>query len=143
MRSIGPRFVGMFVADLLVLAGLGALVLGLVLTAAAIPVAWLAGSGAALALVALAVRYLLAQTLRATLDRMSNAATMTIYMPLLNEGTGVWRPVEAMKIGHLGYMVTQNAPPDEEWAFQPGHILRCEERQLDDGKHLVAVGKAI
>jgi hypothetical protein len=63
-------------------------------------------------------------------------------MPLLNEGTDVWRPVEAMKIGELGYMVTENAPPDEEWAFQPGHILRCERRQLNGGTHLVAVAKA-
>ncbi len=137
----------MLVLNLLVLAGLAALVLGLVLTLVGIPLAWLAGLGAALALVALSVRYLLARTLRATLGRMSNAATMTIYtmtiyMPLLKEGTGVWRPVEAMKIGHLGYIVTQNAPPGEEWGFQPGLILRCEERQLSDGKHLVAVAKA-
>ena len=63
-------------------------------------------------------------------------------MPLLNEGTDVWRPVEAMKIGELGYMVTENTPPDEEWAFQPGHILRCELRQLNGGTHLVAVARA-
>ncbi len=63
-------------------------------------------------------------------------------MPLLNEGTEVWRPVEAMKITDLGYMVTENAPPDEEWAFHPGHILRCEERLVSEGTHLVAVAKA-
>jgi len=66
----------------------------------------------------------------------------TIHMPLLNEGADVWRPVEAMKIGEIGYMVTENVPPDEEWAFQPGHILRCEERELSGGVHLVAVAKA-
>jgi hypothetical protein len=63
-------------------------------------------------------------------------------MPLLNDGTDVWRPVEAMKITNLGYMVTQPRPAEEEWAFQPGHILRCEERQLSDGPKLVAVAKA-
>jgi hypothetical protein len=63
-------------------------------------------------------------------------------MPLLNEGTDAWRPVEAMRIDGLGYMVTENAPPDEEWAFQPGNILKCEERQLSGEMKLVAVAKA-
>jgi hypothetical protein len=73
---------------------------------------------------------------------MAEESLTTIYMPLLNEGVDVWRPVEAMKVTELGYMVTENAPSDEEWAFQPGHILRCEERQFSGETRLVAVAKA-
>ncbi|HEU0311193.1 MAG TPA: hypothetical protein VFR36_08255 [Sphingomicrobium sp.] len=142
MRDLRPLFVAMFAANVLLLVGLAATVLGLALVVAGFPVAWLGWSGAVLTLAAIAARYLLARTMRPALDRMSEDDITTIYMPLLNEGTDVWRPVEAMKIGELGYMVTENAPPEEEWAFQPGHILRCEERQLSGGTHLVAVAKA-
>jgi hypothetical protein len=141
MRNLGPMFVGMFVANIMTLAGIAAVALGLTLVALGVPVVWLAWSGAVLALVGVAARYSLARILRPTSDRIAEEGMTTVYMPLLNEGTDVWRPVEAMKIGELGYMVTQNAPPDEEWAFEPGHILQCEERQSSDGPHLVAVAK--
>ena len=94
-------------------------------------------------MVAFAARCLLARALRATFDDISNEAMATIYMPLLNEGTDVWRPVKAKKIGELGYRVVENPPPHEEWAFSPGLILRCEERESIGGQHLVAVAKAI
>ena len=142
MRDLRPMFVAMFAANVLLLVGLAATVLGLALVVVGFPFAWLGWSGAVLTLAAIAARYLLARTMRPALDRMSKEDITTIYMPLVNEGTHVWRPVEAMKIGELGYMVTENAPPEEEWAFQPGHILRCEERKLSGGTHLVAVAKA-
>jgi hypothetical protein len=142
MRNLGSMFLAMFAANVLALVGLAGLALGLAFVVAGMPVEWLAWVGAVLTLLALTARYALARTLRPALDRMSADSLTTIYMPLLNEGVDVWRPVEAMKIGETGYMVTENPPPDEEWAFQPGHILRCEERELSGGKGLVAVGKA-
>ena len=102
----------------------------------------LVASGELLSVISFAALYVLARWMQPKLDRMAQDGLTTIYMPLLNEGTEVWRPVEAMKITDLGYMVTEPAPPEEDWAFQPGHILRCEERTLRDGIHLVAVAKA-
>jgi hypothetical protein len=142
MRNLNSMFVAMSVANLLTFIGVGALAVGVALVAIGIPAQWLALGGVVLALAALATRYLLARTLRPALERVTDGSVTTIYMPLLNDGTDAWRPVEAMKIGDLGYMVTESAPPSEEWAFQPGHILRCEERQLSGEAKLVAVAKA-
>jgi hypothetical protein len=142
MPRVGHLFVGLLGAKLLTLVGIIALVSGLSLIAFGIPAGWLAWSGALLSITALATFLLLARGTRAALNRSTEEALTTIYMPLLNEGTDVWRPVEAMKITALGYMVTQPQPAEEEWAFQPGYILRCEERQLSDGPKLVAVAKA-
>ena len=132
----------MFVAYVLALIGVVAFAVGVALVATGTPVLWLAWAGAAIALVALATRYLLAQTLRSATDHIAHDSLTTIYMPLLNEGTDVWRAVEAIKIGDLGYMVTENPPADEDWAFQLGHILKCEERQFSGKAQLVAVAKA-
>jgi hypothetical protein len=63
----------------------------------------------------------------------------TIYMPLVNEGTDVWRPVEAAHVGPDSYLVEGDVPDDEEWMFAPGSIVRCELRTLSLGEHLVAV----
>jgi hypothetical protein len=142
VRSLGPVFVGMFAANVAVLAGLGMLGLGVPLLVTGVGPAWLPWAGLMLTVLGLAVRYLAARTVRPSLDQMAAESLTTIYMPLINEGVDVWRPVEAMKIGELGYMVTQNAPPEEDWAFQPGQILRCEERVTSEGSQLVAISKA-
>lgn len=142
MPSLGRMFVGMFAAKVLTLVGILAVALGLFLTVIGIPAAWLAWSGALLSVLASATLRLLARRMQPQLNRLAEEGLTTIYMPLLNEGVDVWRPVEAMKITDLGSMVTENAPADEEWAFQPGHILRCEERQLSGETQLVAVAKA-
>lgn len=142
VTDLRASFVAMFAASVLLLVGIAAAALGLALLLLGLPAAWLAWSGGMLALGSIAARYLLARTMRPVLNRISAEGITMIYMPLLNDGTDAWRPVEAIKITDLGYMVTENAPPDEEWAFQPGHILRCEEHHLSDGSHLVAVAKA-
>ena len=142
MPSRGRVFVGLFAAKVLTLVGILAVVIGLVLIVIGIPATWLVTSGALLSVLSFAALYLLARWMQPKLDLMAEVGLTTIYMPLLNEGTEVWRPVGAMKIADLGYMVTEPAPTEEEWAFQPGHILRCEEQPLRDGIHLVAVAKA-
>jgi hypothetical protein len=63
----------------------------------------------------------------------------TIYMPLLNEGTDIWRPVEAAPVGPDNYMVEGDMPDDEEWMFAPGSLVRCQLRTLSLGECLVAV----
>ena len=66
----------------------------------------------------------------------------TIYVPLLDEGVDVWRPVTAKELPDgLHEIVSVNThPSDEKWAFPTGSRVRCEPRSLSDGVHLVAVG---
>ena len=65
----------------------------------------------------------------------------TIYIYLVDEGTDVWRPVDAEHLSDNRYrIVTPNAnPEDEHWQFQTGTVVRCEWRTLSGGRQLVAV----
>ena len=66
-----------------------------------------------------------------------------IYMPLLNEGTDVWRPVEASHLSGDIYRVDGKMPADEEWAFPRGAVVRCERTSVKEGQSdLTAVGLA-
>lgn len=69
------------------------------------------------------------------------AELSTIYVALLDEGTSVWRPVKAQRIGEDMYrIVSENLDPDDEhWQFPPGTVMRCEVRRLSGGESLVAV----
>jgi hypothetical protein len=58
----------------------------------------------------------------------------TIYMPLLNEGVDVWRPVEATPISSDTYRVEGEMPAGEEWAFAPGVVVRCKPKTLSGGE---------
>lgn len=58
----------------------------------------------------------------------------TIYMPLLEEGTEVWRPVEAEPLESGLYLVMGPVPDDEIWRFPPGTVVRCELLNLA-GEH--------
>lgn len=69
---------------------------------------------------------------------------VTIYVPLLNEGTEVERPVEASRLlgGDL-YYLHGPVPDEEEWAFTPGSVVRCEWKANSQGKpHLTAASFA-
>ena len=63
-----------------------------------------------------------------------------VYVALLNEGTSVWRPVQAMPSGANHSVICGNVPQDEEWQFVPGQRVRCEHREFQgQGEALVAV----
>lgn len=67
----------------------------------------------------------------------------TIYMPLLNEGTDVWRPVEVTPLQGAVYRVEGPMPADEEWEFVPGTIVQCQWKKFSDGEDgLIAAGPA-
>lgn len=60
----------------------------------------------------------------------------TIYIPLLNEGTAVWRPAIGEHIRDSLYRVlaTKGYDPEvEDWKFLPGSIVRCEKQVLMEG----------
>ena len=74
---------------------------------------------------------------------MLRSSMVTIYMPLLNEGTNVWRPVSAKHLAGDVYIVRDNVPDGEEWMFATGSTVRCESMTLNAGtKVLAAVGIA-
>ena len=66
---------------------------------------------------------------------------VTIYMPLLNEGTDVWRPVRARHVSDDLYCIEQEAVDDEEWAFAPGSTVICERKTFTDGYQGLAAVK--
>ena len=139
MRTLIPIVVA---AKMLMLLGIAAGAVGLLLTVLGVHAAWMAWWGLLLTVLALGTLLICSRLLQSHLRRAENDGVTTVYMPLLNQGADVLRPVTAMKITDLGYMVTEPAPVGEEWAFQPGHVLRCEERNVDGEARLVAVGKA-
>jgi len=57
----------------------------------------------------------------------------TILMPLLNEGTTVWRPILAKDLGHGRYSITGEPSDDEEWSFATGTTV-----MVDGDKRIVA-----
>jgi hypothetical protein len=67
------------------------------------------------------------------------AATTRVFVALLNEGTEVWRPVEAKPLGGQKYEILGPVPTEEVWQFQPGAQVLCQEKTFADGtKGLVA-----
>ena len=69
-----------------------------------------------------------------------------IYVAILDEGTDVWRPVEAVEVSKgLFRIVSKNAHPDNEhWEFTTGEIVRCQSKEFSGGSvGLVAVELAM
>lgn len=67
---------------------------------------------------------------------------MNVMMPLEDEGTPVWRPVEARLLRDGRYEILGPVPDDEVWRYPPGTIVHCEVRQFEVGDRLVAVSRA-
>lgn len=68
----------------------------------------------------------------------------TVLVRMLDEGTDVWRPVKAMRLGETTYQIADDPVPDDEsWVFQPGDIVVVERRNGEGGEDsLVAVAQA-
>jgi hypothetical protein len=74
----------------------------------------------------------------------SNTRRVIIFVRLLNEGTEVSRPTEAVDFGNglLKLLPTPDYDPeDETWEFPPGSIVRGEKRDVGSGERLFAVGQ--
>jgi hypothetical protein len=57
-----------------------------------------------------------------------------IYVPLLEEGAQVWRPVHADHVSEDVYEITvEQEPKGERWAFPPRSVVRCRRQVFDDG----------
>jgi hypothetical protein len=60
-------------------------------------------------------------------------ARIRVYVALLDEGVGVWRPVEATHVRDDEYLLAGPVPEGETWQFQPGEVVRCRDRTFSDG----------
>lgn len=70
--------------------------------------------------------------------------TKIIYVRLLDEGTDVMRPVEAVELSDGVFQLTQPGeydPEFEKWEFAPCSHVRCRSIKLDGETILVAVDR--
>jgi hypothetical protein len=58
----------------------------------------------------------------------------TIYMPLLDEGTDVWAPVQAEPLERDSFRILGPKPDDQEWTFAPGAIVDTGAKTFSDGE---------
>jgi len=66
-----------------------------------------------------------------------------IFVALLDEGTNVWRPVRAERVGETVYRILDQPydREDERWQFEPGDAVECEYIQPSGKRFLAAVRK--
>jgi hypothetical protein len=72
----------------------------------------------------------------------SNTRKITIYVRLLDEGTEVSRPTQAVDLGDglFSLLATPDYDPiDEIWEFPPGSVVRIVERHGSSGAYFLAV----
>jgi hypothetical protein len=62
-----------------------------------------------------------------------NVQTTRIFVPLLNEGSDCWRPVNAKEHSEGVFEVLGIIPAGEEWQFAPGERVRCRAKRFSDG----------
>jgi hypothetical protein len=73
----------------------------------------------------------------------SDTRTTKIFVALLDEGTDVWRPCAAVRLGPETYrIVEQQVPSDEVWQFLPGAVVLVEKKSLGGENVLVAIALA-
>lgn len=66
----------------------------------------------------------------------------SVYVALLEEGVDVWRPVAAEHVRGDEYRLCGPTPEGEIWEFQPGDVVRCQQRTFSDGASgLVAIAR--
>ena len=74
----------------------------------------------------------------------SSTDLATVFVRILDEGTDVWRPVKAVRLGATTYRIADDpVPEDEAWVFQPGDIVVVERRQGEGCEEtLIAMAQA-
>lgn len=75
-------------------------------------------------------------------EEMVSAIRTVIYVRLLDEGTEVSRPTEALDLGAnlFKILATQDYDSeDEKWEFPPGSIVRRRRVHDSEGEHWLAI----
>jgi hypothetical protein len=67
-----------------------------------------------------------------------------IYVALLDEGTDVWRPVQAEHLSSNVYRILSQSYDRqiESWQFEPGDVVFREMIEASEGRILAATRKA-
>jgi hypothetical protein len=74
---------------------------------------------------------------------MNRAGKTQVFVSLLDEGTVVWRPVDALMLAPGVYRILGVPPEGERWQFQQGEAVICKESTTPDGGScLIAVERA-
>lgn len=71
----------------------------------------------------------------------SDKGTVRVHVRLLDEGTDVSRPTEALDLGEGMFELLATPDYDSEaetWEFPPGSLVRCEKRGGNTGEYLLA-----
>jgi hypothetical protein len=71
----------------------------------------------------------------------TSKARVRIYVRLLDEGTDVSRPTDALDLGDGQFELLPTSDYDAEtetWEFPPGSVVRCEKRTGTQGEYLLA-----
>jgi len=72
----------------------------------------------------------------------SNIEKVKVFVRLLDEGTEVSRPTEAINLGNGLFKILPTPdydPKDEIWEFPPGAVVRCKTCHDNTGEYLLAV----
>ena len=64
---------------------------------------------------------------------------VTVYVRLLDEGTDVWRPVQAKPLLDQRFLLVGAPDGDEVWEFPSGATVVCEYREFSNGGGEAAV----
>jgi len=58
-----------------------------------------------------------------------------VFVELLNEGTQVWRPRDAIELRPNVFVIlsANTDAQQEEWRFKPGEIVSCQNYTFADG----------
>ncbi len=78
-------------------------------------------------------------------EMASSTRLLTIFVPLLNEGTSVMRPTQGIRLGEnvCRVLATPDYDPyDEEWQFPPGSVVECVLEERNGQEALVARSRA-
>ena len=70
----------------------------------------------------------------------------TIYIKLLDGGTIVYRPAQAMKIRENIYKILSSSdydPEVETWEFKPGNTVRCEWKTSNNNARILVAKQII
>lgn len=74
-------------------------------------------------------------------ETVSSINTVDLFIPLLNEGTRVFRPTKGILVAPNVVQVLATSdydPTTEEWEFPPGTKVSCVSETKGDRKVLIA-----
>jgi hypothetical protein len=64
--------------------------------------------------------------------------TCTVYVPLIGEGTVVWRPVSAVRVEPGKFRLCGPIPDGERWEYSPDELVHCAVRIFSEGEQGLA-----